>query len=93
MKIVSITTLIPSRSGFAWWPCELLDVPPETPDDEAIRRAHEILVRDGLLRVVRFDLAPADGGRKSVRGRVPTVLGRGMIGTIAPLHVELVGAV
>ena len=89
MKIVSITTMIPTRSGFAWWPCELIDVPPGTPDDVAVKAAYDLLIRDGLLRVIKLDLEPMDGRQKAIRGRMPTIMGKGIIGTITPLHIEI----
>lgn len=92
MKIVSITTMIPTRSGFAWWPCELVGVPANTPDDQAIQAAYNELRDAGCLLVVKLDIEPIDGRRRGIRSRMPAVLGKPMIGTITPMHLELVEA-
>lgn len=91
MRVVSVTTMIPTKSGFAWWPCEV-DVDPRLSDDEAMTEIMDALVEDGLLHVIKLDLDHLDGRRKKIVKRTPSVLGINMIGTITPLHVELVDA-
>ncbi len=74
--VFTVTTLLPSRSGYVWWSVEA----DEGADIDAI---YATLKNDGLLRCTRLNSEP-DGDRRVIRGREPVILGKGIIGTIAP---------
>lgn len=87
-RLIAVTTMIPTRTGFAWWACEV-DVPASVPvDDNAlVEHLRDRLIRDGVLSVTRLHLVDtADRGRKIVTKRRPQLLGKHMVGAIAPMR-------
>ena len=88
---VSVMTMIPTRSGFAWWPCEV-DLEDGLNEGEVMDEITDALAEDGVLRVTKLDVEPGpQNDQKIVTKRTPSVLGRSMIGTITPVHFKLVG--
>lgn len=88
MRRVAITTMMHSKSGFVWWACEV-DVDPDLTDDEMILELSSRLVEDKLLEVLKLEFEFRDGARHLVN-RTPAILGIGMVGTISPLHFDVV---
>lgn len=87
----SVTLLIPTGRGGAlvWWPAEAL-VPSDTDDDGAIDYLNQVLVEDGTLRCTKLETDMGDQRIRTIRKRVPTIIGKGAIATITPLHVDLI---
>lgn len=90
-RLLSITTVIPTGSGVAWWPCEI-NVSDDVPDDDDVFVDHVMasLLRDGMIRVTKLDLEKLGGRQRRVRKRRAAVITRNIIGSIAPLHVDIV---
>jgi hypothetical protein len=82
--VFSVMTLIPAKTGFAWWSIEV-------GDDTDVDAIYEALRSDGLLRCTRVTSDPVRSHRV-IRSREPMVLGKGIVATITPSHVELVEA-
>ena len=89
MRLVSVTTMIPSRSGFAWWLCEI-DLPDDLPEEAVMDWCAAKLVKDGLLRVTKLDVEYGPNKTRIVKDRRPAILGLGMVGTIMPTTIETV---
>lgn len=87
----SVTLLIPTGRGgnLVWWPAEA-PVPAEADEEGAIDYLNQVLVEDGTLRCNKLETEMGDNRVRVIRGRVPVVIGKGAIGTITPLHVELI---
>lgn len=80
MLLLTVTTMMPTRSGFVWFPFE---VEAEDFDD-----AHDMLVEEGCLRGNKLETETVDGARLITK-RIPYILGLGMVGTICPCHLDL----
>jgi hypothetical protein len=91
MKLVSITTMIPTKSGFAWFPCEM-DLPSNLPAESVMDFCADKLATDGLIRVTKMDLDyyPDDRKKRYVTKRTPMVLTLPMVGIVQPLDLELI---
>ena len=82
--VFSVMTTIPTHSGFVWWSIEF---------DEGVEIAdvYEALKRDGIVKCIRIISVPQGSkGIRLVKGREPFLIGKGLVGTISPSHVELV---
>ncbi len=88
--VFSVMTTIPTKTGFVWWSIET------TPGTD-VTAIYERLKADGMILCTRVASEPrqrlrgadADHAR-IITGREPMILGKGIVGTITPSHVELV---
>jgi hypothetical protein len=83
--VFSVMTIIPTNKGFVWWSIEM---DPGTHLDHI----YELLKADGVVRCTRLNTVREDQDDRFrvIRGREPMILGKGLVGTITPSHVELV---
>ncbi|RWX72543.1 hypothetical protein [Mesorhizobium sp. M2A.F.Ca.ET.039.01.1.1] len=84
MAIFSVTTVIPSKSGFVWFPAEFEQA---TLDD-----LFEDMAQDGCVKCQKIILE-SQGGTRIARKREPMILGLPGIVTITPMHIDFVEAV
>lgn len=90
MKVIfSVTTTIPTKSAFVWWPAEF-DVPDDLTGEEALDYVIDVLIEDRLIRCSKIELEPGEGRERVIRNRVPLILGANVVGTITELHLPLV---
>lgn len=81
--IVTVTSMMPAQTGgFVWFAFEV-------PACASIDAIHAELKASGVIRGERIDTSVIDGARRVVR-RTPCVIGVGIIGTITPLHAEII---
>ena len=77
---LAITTTIPVRSGYLWFP---LEVP-----QASMREVFDALQADGLLYGERIETAHVENGRRQITAMVPQIIGKNAVATIAPLRFE-----
>lgn len=75
-------------NGFVWWPCEY-DVPAGMSEYDAIADLCDALAEDGVINLVKLETERREGGVRHIIGRVPIILGKQMVGSITPLHMDL----
>lgn len=81
--IVTITSTMPAKTGgFVWFPFDV----PNIPDIDTL---FEELRSGGIIRGDRIDTAVISGFRRVTR-RTPYILGVGMVGSITPLHADII---
>jgi hypothetical protein len=80
---ISVTTLIPTANGFVWFPAEA-----SVEDYRDLQDIHDALVSEGEIFVQKL-ITKVENGRRTIVDREPTIVGRGMVGTITPLHQDL----
>lgn len=82
---VLVTTLIPTKDNFQWFPMEVAEA-------ASVEECYRQLVEHGVIRGERFklDREALEDGARTVTGRSPIVVGRGIIAMLYPLPFELV---
>lgn len=81
MGVFTLTTTIPTKSGFVWFPIEA--------EADTIDDLHEIIADDGLLKCTKLNVRFKSDVRY-VESREPAIFGLNAIISITPLHVELI---
>lgn len=81
MAVFAVTTLIPTEKGFVWYPFET--------DCETLEELRDRLIQDRVVVGIKYKTGARNQGRTAVLAKHEHMLGIGMVGTIAPLHVEL----
>lgn len=83
--VFSVMTTIPTPSGhYVWWAIEF-------EEGVQIVDVYESLKRDGIVSCTRVLSVPQGSkGVRVIKGREPFVLGKGLVGTVSPIHVELI---
>ena len=87
---LAVTTTLPSKSGFVWWPAEF-DVPEHMTDDQGLDLVHATLVEDRLIRLTKIEVEGPPHDRR-VAKRSEFILGINAILTITPLHIRIAEA-
>ncbi len=81
--IVTVTSTMPARTGgFVWFAFDI-------PSCDSIDAICEELKASGIVQGDRIDTAVISGARRVTR-RTPCLIGVGMVGTITPLHAEII---
>lgn len=86
--IVSVTTTIPTKSAFVWWPAEV-EVSADLDDAEAMDEIMAALIEDGLIRVTKLELEHGPGQERRVASRSEVILGINAVATITPMHLRI----
>lgn len=86
---ISVTLLIPTKTGLVWWPAEI-EVPAGLDDDAAMDHINEELVEAGTLRCTKLEIGRDEKtGVRAITRRIPSIIGVNGFATITPLHIEL----
>lgn len=84
--IFAVTTTLLDREGKnVWWFVEFDGV-------ESVEELTEILIEDGIIDGVKLKLTKVSPDTSKVIGREPLAIGKAIIATITPAHLNIIGA-
>lgn len=81
MAVFAVTTTIPTEKGFVWFPFET--------ELETLEDLKRVLIRDRVVIGVKYQTGNRRRETVKVIKKQQILLGIGMVGTIAPMHIEL----
>ncbi|WP_157928734.1 hypothetical protein [Pararhizobium haloflavum] len=84
MIVLSVMTVIPSHTGFVWWPVEF--------DCEDIDEVFEELDGAGCIKGLKYEGERRNSRTLHVTRKVPMILGVNSFISITPLHQTLLDA-
>ncbi|WP_336801676.1 hypothetical protein [Kaistia sp. MMO-174] len=82
MSIFSVTTSIPSKSGFVWFMAEF--------EQATLREIRDVLKADGLIICQKLELEHGAGDSRVIRSRQEQLVGLSGVLTITPAHFRVI---